>query len=196
MPSDLSSFVRLGTMDCAYFLAFLIGVVWAIVILIAGDFGHSDAGDASAAMGHVDTFDTGSVAVSPISPIVISTFITSFGGAGIVSRVVFDVSGPVSLLYATLVGVALAGIMFLFYSKFLIASQGSSEVHVARLVGLTAEVTVSIPETGTGEIALVAGGSRVTYPARSSQRVAIQRGVLVTVDQMLGSIALVSPKPP
>jgi glycosyltransferase involved in cell wall biosynthesis len=47
---------------------------------------------------------------------------------------------------------------------------------------------------GTGEIAVIAQGSRVTYPARSSQGNAIKRGSLVVIDQMLGTQALVSPE--
>jgi len=61
-------------------------------------------------------------------------------------------------------------------------------------VGLTAEVVAPIPEDGIGEIAVIAQGSRVTYPARSSQGKAIKRGSLVVIDQMLGTQALVSPE--
>jgi membrane protein implicated in regulation of membrane protease activity len=136
----------------------------------------------------------GSVEVSPISPITIATFITAFGAVGIISRQLFEVSGPVSLVLSTLGGLLLSGIMFLFYSRFLIGSQGSSEVRVSQLVGLTAEVTAPIPEDGVGEIALVAQGSRVTYPARSSRGIPITRGTLVIIDQMLGAQALVSPE--
>jgi len=55
-------------------------------------------------------------------------------------------------------------------------------------------VIAPIPEDGVGEIAVVAQGSRVTYPARSSQGTAIKRGTLVVIDQMLGTQALVSPE--
>jgi hypothetical protein len=65
---------------------------------------------------------------------------------------------------------------------------------VSQLAGLTAEVIAPISEGGIGEIAMVAQGSRVTYPARSSQGTAIKRGTLVVIDQMLGTQALVSPK--
>jgi membrane protein implicated in regulation of membrane protease activity len=146
-----------------------------------------DVGDAGA-------FDVGSVGVSPMSPITISTFITAFGAVGIITRQLFDVSGPFSLVCSTAGGLLLAGAMFLFYSRFLIGSQGSSEVRVSRLVGLTAEVVAPISEGGVGEIALVAQGSRVTYPARSSQGIAIKRGTLVLIEQMIGTQALVSPK--
>jgi hypothetical protein len=180
-------------LDCAYFLAFGVGLLWAIFIVVTGGLaGDVDVPDLD--VGDLDAFDVGSVEVSPISPITIATFITAFGAVGIVSRQLFEVSGPVSLLLSTLGGLLLSGVMFLFYSRFLIGSQGSSEVRVSQLVGLTAEVTAPIPEDGVGEIALVAQGSRVTYPARSSQGISIKRGALVVIDQMLGTQALVSPE--
>ena len=152
----------------------------------------TDVGDIS--FGDVDSFDMGSVEVSPISPITISTFITTFGGIGIIARQAFGFAVPASLITATGSGLLLSGLMFLFYSKFLIGSQGSSEVRVQQLVGQTAEVTVPISEKGVGEIALVAQRARVTYPARSSRGTAIERGTLVVIDQMMGTQALVSPK--
>jgi len=185
-------------LDCAYFLAFGIGLLWAIFIVVTGGLGGDvDVPDVDMPdfdVGDVDTFDVGSVEVSPISPITISTFITAFGAVGIISRQLFDIAGPISLLWSTLGGLLLSGVMFLFYSRFLIGSQGSSEVRVSQLVGLIAEVIAPIPEDGVGEIAVVAQGSRVTYPARSSQGTAIRRGSLVVIDQMLGTQALVSLK--
>ena len=91
-------------LDCAYFLAFGVGLLWAIVILVAGGLGGDvDVPDADVPdfdVGDVDAFDVGSVDVSPISPITISAFITAFGAVGIISRQLFGISGPVSLLWA------------------------------------------------------------------------------------------------
>jgi hypothetical protein len=187
-----------GGLDCAYFLSFGVGLVWALFVVITGGLGGDvDIPDADVPdfdIGDVDAFDVGSVDVSPISPITISTFITTFGAIGIIARQLFNVSGPFSLVWSAGGGLLLAGAMFLFYSRFLIGSQGSSEVRVSQLAGLTAEVIAPIPEDGIGEIAVVAQGSRVTYPARSSRGAAIKRGTLVVIDQMLGTQALVSPR--
>jgi hypothetical protein len=184
-------------LDCAYFLSFGMGLVWAIFIVVTGGLGQGEAPDVN--LPHLDiggahAFDAGSVEVSPISPITIATFITAFGAVGIITRQLFEVPAAFSLVWAVLGGLLLAGVMFLFYSRFLIGSQGSSEVRVSQLAGLTAEVIAPIPQGGVGEIALVAQGARVTYPARSSQGAAIPRGALVVIEQMLGTQALVSPK--
>ncbi len=193
-----TQFGNLAGLDCAYFLAFGVGLLWAIFIVVTGGLGSDvdmpDVDMPDFDVGDIDTFDVGSVEVSPISPITISAFITAFGAVGIISRQLFEVSGPMSLLWSTLGGLLLSGAMFLFYSRFLIGSQGSSEVRVSQLVGLTAEVTAPIPEDGVGEIAVIAQGSRVTYPARSSHGNAIRRGSVVVIDQMLGTQALVSPE--
>ena len=185
-----------GALDCAYFLLFGMGVVWAIFAAVSGGLGGDadvDAPDLDIGDVDIDAFDVGSVEVSPISPITVSSFITAFGAFGVISRQLFGASGPISLLAATASGLVVAGAMFLFYSRFLIGSQGSSEVRVSRL---TAQVVTPIAADGIGEIAIVAQGSRVTYPARSSQGIAIKRGSLVVIDQMMGSQALVSPKDP
>jgi len=189
----------LGTVDCAYFLTFAVGIVWAIFVLFAGDAGHSDTPDVHTgdiAFGHAASFDAGSVEVSPISPITISTFITTFGGIGIITRQAFDLPVSISLLVAVASGLLCAGLMFLFYSKLLIGSQGSSEVRVHDLAGSIAEVTVPISAQSMGEIALVARGGRVTYPARSTAGIAIAKGTPVTIDRMVGAQALVSPADP
>jgi len=191
-------FGNTGALDCAYFLSFGVGLVWALFVVITGGLGGDvevpNAHMPDFDLGDIDTFDVGSVEVSPISPITISTFITTFGAVGIIARQLFGVSGPFSLLWSIVGGAVLASAMFLFYSRFLIGSQGSSEVRVSQLVGLTAEVIAPIAADGVGEIAVVAQGSRVTYPARSSQGVTIKRGTLVVIDRMLGTQALVSPK--
>lgn len=197
MAGDICPLVSIGTIDCAYFLTFAVGLLWAVFVLFTGIGGDAEVPDGDAidlAPGDVDSFDTGSVAVSPISPITISSFITTFGGIGILSRNLLHASGPVSLIAATMGGLFFALVMFLFYSRFLIGSQGSSEVQVNRLVGLTAEVTTPIVESGVGEIAVIASGGRSTYPARSRSGVAIPRGTLVVIDEMLGTLALVSPR--
>jgi hypothetical protein len=193
-----SLFSGMGGLDCAYFLSFGVGLIWAIFVVatggLGGDVDMPDVDVPDFDVGDVDAFDVGSVDVSPISPITIASFITAFGAIGTIARQLFSVAGPFSLLWATAGGLVLAGIMFLFYSQFLIGSQGSSEVRVGHLIGLTAEVIAPIAGDGVGEIAVVAQGSRITYPARSSQGMAIKRGSLVVIDQMLGAQALVSPK--
>jgi hypothetical protein len=183
-------------LDCAYFLSFAIGLVWAIFIVITGGLGADmDLPDVDVPdfdIGDVDAFDVGSVGVSPLSPITISTFITAFGAVGIIARHLFAMEGPISLVWSTAGGVLLAGVMFLFYSRFLIGSQGSSEVRISQLAGLNAEVIASIPESGVGEIAVIAQGARVTFPARATSGHAIKRGNLVIIDRMLGTQAFVS----
>ena len=93
-----------GAVDCAYFITFAIGLLWAVFVLVVGGADHGDVPDADmgdVSLGDVDSFDMGSVEVSPISPITISAFITTFGGIGIITRQAFDFSVPLSLVAAS-----------------------------------------------------------------------------------------------
>lgn len=184
-------------LDCAYLMALVAGLAWAAFVAISGhmggdvDVGSGPDGDIDLGAGDLDVSDGGA---SPLSPITISTFVTAFGALGIVARYLFALSAIPSLVMAAVGGLVLAAAMFLFFSRFLIGSQGSSEVRVGHLVGLVGEVVTPIAAGGIGEIAIVAQGARSTYPARSSDGEAISRGTLVTIDRMLGTQALVSPK--
>ena len=62
------------------------------------------------------------------------------------------------------------------------------------MVGVTGEIITSIGENGVGEVAFVAQGGRMTYSARSVDGQPIRRGTLVTVTDIVGSVALVQPR--
>ena len=66
--------------------------------------------------------------------------------------------------------------MYLFYSQFLIRSQGSSEIRQADLIGLQAEVTVPIGETSMGQVTYLTKSGRMSSMARSIDGKAIPRG--------------------
>ncbi len=56
------------------------------------------------------------------------------------------------------------------------------------MVGLTVQVITSIPEQGTGEIALEAKGCRINGPARSVDGRAIPKNAAVTVVRVVGTV--------
>jgi membrane protein implicated in regulation of membrane protease activity len=135
--------------------------------------------------------DAPDVSVSPISPITIATFITTFGGVGVLCLQLFGVGAPMSLLWATVAGLAAAGVMYLFYSQFLIRSQGSSEVRRGELVGLHAQVTVPIGENTMGQVTYRAKAGRMSSMARSLDGSPIPRGQFVEIVRTIGSQVLV-----
>lgn len=180
-----------------YFICFGVGLVFTIISAVVSDvFGGSDAHTDIGTGGHAEAgFEhTGMPGVSPFSPTMIASFITAFGGFGmILSKVEATssplISGPLSLLG----GLIMAGGVFLVFNKIFAVTQSSSESRVATLVGLNATVITPIPQHGVGEIAYVQGGSRYTAPARSESGAAISGGHTVKINRVVGTQFYVVP---
>ena len=205
----LSAFGSLTTLNCVFFLMLLGGIIWTAIVLIGGVIADIDLPDMDVDVPHIDlpgdidipqldlhldhapSFDHGSVGVSPLSPITIASFVTSFGGLGLIGTQLLHIPDTVSLLFAAVGAGVIAGGMFLFYSKVLVAGQGSSEVRLAELSGKKAEVVIPIPEGGVGQIAFVARGARLTWSARSVDGQPIPRGSLVVIEATTGNTVTV-----
>ncbi len=191
-----------NTLNCVYFGLFILGVGYAIFILISGGLSDIDlpqvdvdipgadihVGGPEVAAGGLDAAD---VSVSPLSPITIASFITAFGGIGVIASQFFKIDPRWSLVWATGGAVALSGLMYLFYSQFLIKSQGSSEVKAGELIGLPAEVSVPIGEGATGQVAYNTKAGRMLSMARAVDGGEIPRGQLVKIVRVVGHTVLV-----
>lgn len=204
----------LGTINCVYMALLSVGFLYALMIVIGGGLSQIDLPDVGIDVPHIDlpgdidipdihvdighadvgSFDHGTVEVSPLSPITIAAFITSFGGVGIVATQLFGFKPEISLLWATLGGFVTGGVVYLLYGRVLVAMQASSEVRQRELGGIVGEVITPIAAGGVGEIAYVAKGSRISSPARSTTGQAIPRGALVTIERIVGGTALVRPQ--
>jgi membrane protein implicated in regulation of membrane protease activity len=207
--------VNLDTLNCVYFALFFIGVGYALFIVITGGLSDIDMPDvdidipqidlpgdvdipgggiqvsgADAPIGGIDAPD---VAVSPLSPITIAAFITTFGGIGVLSLQLFGISPALSLVWATVGGLAAGGLMYLFYSQFLIRSQASSELRRGEVVGLEAEVTVPISESAPGQVTYATKSGRMSSMARSADGEPIPRGQFVQIVRIIGHQVLVRP---
>lgn len=195
--------VDLGLLNCFYTFLLLLGVFYALMVMIAGGLhavhlpfsldlshlpvhlpGHVDVGG-------VPSYEVGLLSLSPIS---IAGFITSFGGVGLIATQGFRADGPQSLVWA-IAGALVVGVAshLLFFYIF-IAPQASSAINSNDLIGITAEVTAPIPGNSVGEIAYVAMGERHTATARSSSGRDIARGALVTIAGLAGTVMIVQPK--
>lgn len=192
----------LGTINCVYMALLTVGFLYALMIVIGGGLSQIDlpdidididVPDVHVDIGHADvgSFDHGTVEVSPLSPITMAAFITSFGGVGIVTTQLFGVKPEISLLWATLGGVLTGGVVYLLYGRLLVAMQASSQVRTRELGGTIGEVIAPISADGVGEVSYVAKGSRLSSPARSATGQAIPRGALITIERIVGGTALV-----
>jgi hypothetical protein len=206
------------TLNCIYATLLFIGVGYALFIVITGGISDIDMPDVDIDIPHIGLpgdvdipgaeisiggadipaggFDAPDITVSPLSPITIASFITTFGGIGIISTQFFDIRPEMSLVYATIGGLVASGLMYLFYSQFLVRSQGSSVVGRAELVGLQGEVTVPIGETTPGQVSYVTKSGRMKSMARSVDGSAIPRGQFVKILRTIGAQVLVEPLPP
>jgi membrane protein implicated in regulation of membrane protease activity len=205
---------NLGTINCVYVALLTVGFLYALMIVIGGGLSHIDLPDVDIDVPHIDlpgdvdipdshvdighadvgSFDHGAIEVSPLSPITIAAFITSFGGVGIVTTQLFGVKPEISLLWATLGGFVAGGAVYLVYGRLLVGMQASSEVRAGELGGIVGQVITPITAGGVGEIIYVAKGSRISSPARSVSGQAIPRGTVVTIERMVGRTALVRPQ--
>lgn len=166
------------------------GLIFLLAMLFVGEiFGgdHDIHADSDLSGGHGET-DHGS-GPSIFSARIMASFLTSFGAGGIMGRY-FGLSHPASSAIGIVSGVVLAGIVFQF-AKLLYSQQASSEVRMTSLVGMTAEVTVGIPDGGVGQITLVVGGERSTHIARPGDGRAIPQGAEVVVKGLRGDSVVV-----
>ncbi len=187
------------------YLAFLvIGVIYAIFVLIGAELGNLHfpgldlhLGGHDINVGHDISLDTGgsvdhpSVKVPSLSPITIASFVTAFGAFGLISMGLFDATARTSLIWAVIGGLIIAVIAHFAFGYFLIAPQGSSEVRLETLSGCEAEVITPINSGTVGEIAFVAQGGRVTYTAKSADNSTIARGTTVVIEKVVGGVAIV-----
>jgi membrane protein implicated in regulation of membrane protease activity len=205
----------LTTLNCVYLALFFVGLGYAIFIAITGGLSDIDMPDVDIDVPQIDLpgdvdipgagvhiggadiaaggIDAPDVSVSPLSPITIATFVTVFGGVGVITIQLFDVSPGMSLVISVLSGLISGGLMYLFYSQFLIRSQGSSEVRHGELLGLEGEVTVPIGENAMGQVTYLTKSGRMSSMARSVDGRPIARGQSVEIVRTSGPQVLVRP---
>ncbi|MFC2015673.1 NfeD family protein [Chloroflexota bacterium] len=203
------------TLNCVYFGLFFVGVGYALFIVITGGLSSIDMPDVDIDIPQIDLpgdvnipgadihvgspdlgaggIDAPDATVSPLSPITIASFVTTFGGVGVLCTQFFDCTPGMGLVWATAGGLAASGLMYVFYSQVLIKSQGSSEVRRGELIGLHAEVTVPIGESSSGMVSYSTKAGRMSSMARSTDGRAIPRGRFVKIVSMVGRQALVEP---
>lgn len=176
----------------AYAICFGVGLLFTLITAIAGHlFGGHDVhtGDIGTG-GHAEAGyeHTGMPGLSPFSPTTIASFITAFGGFGLIlSRIKATqspwVSAPLATIGGGLVAAAVVGLFGFIFHR----TQSSSESRVASLVGRTATTISPIPENGVGEIAYVQSGSRYSAPARAENGAPIAVGRTVTIKRVVGT---------
>lgn len=176
-------------LEIIYMICFFLGVGFAVLsAILGGMLGGADTGmDAGVeAPGDVGHADAGHGHFSPWNPMVIALFLASFGGIGLICQRVGVESLFVQLPTSIGGGVVIAGTLGLLLAKLVRAGEKSSEVKEADLVGHEAEVTITIPDGGVGQIAYIMGG-RQTSTAQAADRGAIPAGSQVKITKIVGT---------
>ena len=154
-------------------------------------FGGHDAGhDAHGELGTGGHAEAGynMPGFSPFSPTIIASFVTAFGGFGMIfSRVEATRNPWISAPLAVVAGFVIAAAVFWIFHQLFSKTQSSSESQVTALIGATATIISPIPADGVGEIAYVDNGSRYTAPARAMTRAPLANGQTVRIAKIVGS---------
>jgi hypothetical protein len=162
-----------------------VGFLFLLISLIFGEiFDHFDIGQG---MDH----DLGHGGPGFLSSRGIAVFITAFGGFGAIG--IYRGYGVFpSSLFGFAGGLVLATLVFLF-ARFLYGQQASSAIVSSDLIGLTAQVSVAIPENGVGQVRCLIGESMVDKIAQSKDGHAIASNSVVKIDALVGESVIVTP---
>jgi hypothetical protein len=123
---------------------------------------------------------------------VLSVLVTAFGGTGAIATQM-GAGIVTSSLIGGLSGVFFAGIIFAF-ARFLFSQQSSSDVRREDLIGRTAEVTVTIPPGGLGQVRCLVGETLVDRIAKAADGQTIVVHSVVTIESDTGQSVVVRPK--
>lgn len=203
LATTLSEFFAESPIHIVYGVALMIGVLYAGFLVFfhgigdaLGDLGFDVDLDTGfdGDLANIDTLvDSDGVSdAAGVSMLAIASFVTAFGGLGLVSASLFGAGTLVSFVIA-LIGGLLFGIAGQAFFLYILSPTISSEVRQAQLIGRVAEIITPIPSDGVGQIAFVAEGSRMTFSARAvDEKRAIVRGTPVRIERIVGGIAYVS----
>jgi membrane protein implicated in regulation of membrane protease activity len=173
-----------------YLICFGAGLVFTIVSAFMADVSGGHDVQHDGLDGHGGDFGVGHGMpdFSPLSPTVIASFVTAFGGLGMVfSKIEMTSALWLSVPLALIGALAVAAVVLALFRSIFRATQGSSEARVSQLVGASATVISPIPAASVGEIAYVQSGSRYTAPAREEDGAALAAGQTVIITRIVGT---------
>ena len=152
--------------------------------------GHSAAaaGGAGEVAGHGHA-----VQISPFNFITATAFLAWFGGAGYLLTRFSGLWFATGLGLAVVSGLVGGTIVFLFLSRVLISQEESMDPADYEMTGVLGRVSVSIRESGTGEIIYSQAGTRRACGARAADGAAVTKGTEVMVSRYEKGIAYVRP---
>lgn len=192
-------------MEQVYTVIFWVGVIYTVVtFLLGGLFGlfhlgvhidtHLDANfDGHIDMPHIDINGTApTFTVFPIKPITIVSFLTVFGGIGMMGDKL-KLYGMVLFIIALFSGLIVSVILYKFIVVPLYKAQNTSAFSQKKLIGVKAKVISQVFENGFGTISYVVNGKKYNAPAQHVGKKAIMQGEEVIIYEIKNNVFYVEP---
>lgn len=179
-------------------ICFATGAIFTVVSFVLGQLthfigmdSHMDVGSGGHADisggGHIDTVVDGHVdaqlpffPVSPLKPIVIASFVTVFGGIGMICQIL-HYSTLMSVLVALFTAFATSSLLYSFIVVPLYKAQNTSAVSQKALIGAIAKTTLPIKTKQYGKITYCINGNTYSAPALSVDKKDIEMGAHVVI---------------
>ena len=173
-----------------YLVCIGVGLLFAAVSAFFAEGGGGHDGHADSQAGHTEAGNGAHdmPGFSALSPTSIATFVTGFGGFGLIFSKFEMTQNPwLSVPLAAFGGLAVAAVVVAIFNKIFHITQSSSEGRMSELFGTSATVITPIGAGGVGEIAYVQRGTRYTAPARTLDETEIPAGEKVRIVRTSGS---------
>jgi hypothetical protein len=183
----IEEFLASGTLNIVYASAVFVSFIFAAITLIGAEAG--DALDID-----FDADSDGGFDFISISPFSLAMFGAAFGLVGLVTRLWLEMEAIPSILWAAGIGIIFGIAAQALFIYELSPSKSSHFSLSDDAAGREAEVIITIPGNGRGTIAFDNVSGRITLGARSATGKQIKRGEFVTIERIIGRIAVVQPK--
>jgi membrane protein implicated in regulation of membrane protease activity len=182
----------------AYTFSLTVGTGYTLIAFLLGHVGGGHDGGHDSGHGGDSGHDSGdhSLHFPLFSPIAIAIFLTAFGAGGMIGQEVLKGRGhpALSLAVAGASGTAFALMIasaMAFVFRKTVASSHAREVDI---LGIEAQVVLTIPAAGTGKVTYDIAGSRFSAPARSTPGTEIPQGTTVIIREKDGQTLVVVAK--
>ncbi len=116
-----------------------------------------------------------------LNPLVAVSFLTVFGGLGIMGVKITEWDSIIVFVGALAAGIAVSVLLYNFVAKPIYRSENSSDVSRAKLIGTPAEVTTDILECGYGTIIYTVNSIKYTGPAKHIEDKLVKQGQKVVI---------------
>lgn len=195
-------------MEQVYSIVFWVGVIYTVITFLMGGLlglfhidghvdTHVDTHIDTHIDGHVDTHVGGTsvsptFTVFPLKPITIVSFLTVFGGIGMIGTS-NKINAVLIFIMALISGLVVAFILYKFIVVPLYRAQNTSAFSRKKLIGMQAKVISPILENGFGTIAYVVNGRKYNAPAQHVGKTAVAQGEDVIIYEIKDNLFYVQP---